>query len=254
MKVLSVLAGCIFLTLACGQGTPSDLDIAGGRPAEAGAFPAMVSLQAQWNGEYQHYCGGVLIAPQTVLSAAHCFFDYDEPLLAVVGEHDLSRRDPGEKRVMVSRIQVHPDYQSRTEENDLALLHLTKRVRVPVPDLNHRRLADTGGQQAVILGWGKTARLSGWPDRLMVGEVTLVDSAECQRRHRRDRVYETALCAGVVEEAVDSCEGDSGGPLLSHDGVLLGITSWGGRCGNRLRPGVYTRISSFAGWIRHRMR
>jgi secreted trypsin-like serine protease len=178
----------------------------------------------------------------------------------------------------------HPNYNRNTSENDIALLHLrdparSKPVRMlllPNPQF------ENAPTRATVTGWGvlrgdveqlndgtylsletreKVRREDVLPDRLMQVEMQLVAAGECKARNSSppnnhyivdDR---RNLCAGVPEGGKDSCQGDSGGPLMVDTGggswIQIGIVSWGvDRCGLAGFPGVYTRLSAFADWIR----
>ncbi|KAF1323954.1 Serine protease trypsin-like protein, partial [Globisporangium splendens] len=190
----------------------------------------------------QNICGGTLITPRHVLSAAHCA-GYDS--YVSVGSHFLSGSTDGQ-RIAVSRRIVHPSYGSPSEDsNDFMILELASAVTGVTPA---RLDAGTGavvGATATVLGWGDTSD-GGSPSRELrqVG-VPIYSNTNCARVLSIDS---TMLCAGGVANR-DSCQGDSGGPLINSAGTLIGVVSWGNGCGLAGYPGVYARVSVARSWI-----
>uniref|UniRef100_A0A2K6QT24 Complement factor D n=1 Tax=Rhinopithecus roxellana TaxID=61622 RepID=A0A2K6QT24_RHIRO len=179
--------------------------ILGGREAEAHARPYMASVQV--NGE--HLCGGVLVAEQWVLSAAHCLEDAaDGKVQVLLGAHSLSQPEPSKRLYDVLRAVPHPDSRPDTIDHDLLLLQVGP-VREGGARIVGRELQPVEGVGRVGPGWTRAA----------------------------------------PHGPVLSPQGDSGGPLVCA-GVLEGVVTSGSRvCGNRKKPGIYTRVASYAAWI-----
>jgi hypothetical protein len=85
--------------------------------------------------------------------------------------------------------------------------------------------------------------------RLREAAVTIFTAGRCAAFLGGDYLPGAAICAGRPEGGVDTCSGDSGGPLRDAAGTLVGVTSWGAGCGRPRLPGVYTRVSAIAGWV-----
>lgn len=221
-----------------------------GRDADPGEWPWMVSLRSDG-----HMCGGSIVSPTTVVTAAHCLEGMRAGDLAVrAGTREV---DGAGQRLDVARIIRHPDYDPDTVENDIALLRLDGRLRfgpgvgpISVAGAGFASAADPGSR-AWATGWGDLDEdgALGSPEILQEVEVPVVADGPCDRQLGIER--QVMLCAGG--EGAGTCYGDSGGPLASRgdDGVwyLIGITSWGEVCGEVGSPGVYAEVGAFVSWI-----
>ena len=225
--------------------------IIGGTPLTTGEMPWMVSLQQ----DNQHFCGGSLIAPGWVLTAAHCVEGPAWGLQVRADFIDLS--DPfGGQSADVAEVFIHPDYEMGAAA-DIALLKLD----TPIEGVTTIGLADEAfmttygapGALASVSGWGVTQMDGDIPSILQTVDVPLVSRDQCNSPSAYDgSIAETELCAGYAAGGKDSCQGDSGGPLmLLRQGqyVQAGIVSWGEGCALPDRYGVYARVASFNDWI-----
>jgi secreted trypsin-like serine protease len=271
----------------------------GGRQAGDGEYPFQVALlradsigdnpESQYNSQF---CGGSLIAPNWVLTAAHCLSNYGEVVAAasvavLTGTIDLMQGEP----ILASRVIVHEGYDEWTLENDIALVELSRPATAGPVDID--RMSAAAGR-ATVTGWGLTED-GEYPRYLIKSDIEIVPNAQCNNgiktiyaRSLREAVVSlgsqygidadaagrlgdemaealadplsaTMLCAGLPEGGRDSCYGDSGGPLVTMlDGkpTQIGIVSWGEgpvdaeiKCGHAGVYGVYSRVSSFTGWI-----
>ncbi|XP_070610357.1 serine protease 56 [Erythrolamprus reginae] len=234
--------------------------IVGGSRAKPGAWPWLVSVLL--NGELM--CSGVLVGSAWIVTAAHCFTGSRNELAwsVVLGDYDLSKRDEGEQVVPVSRILPHPKFDPKTFYADVALLELSAPVR-PSAWVNPVCLPErpTKTDQEVlcyIIGWGSLYEDGPPAEVVMEARVPILDQNLCRGALGSQLVSSTMFCAGYLSGGIDSCQGDSGGPLMCWDPsleryILHGITSWGSGCGERGKPGVYTRITAFADWIQQQM-
>ncbi len=236
------------------------LDIVGGGEAQPGAWPWMAALvnSSQSNAYQGQFCGGALIDPQWVLTAAHCTENNGpSDIDVVVGRHTLSSSE-GE-RISVMEIVQYPSFNSSTLDSDLALLHLStasSQPTIPVVGAGDANLFDPGTLVTVI-GWGLTDpnNNSSYMDALQQVSVPIVSNAVCNAGNAYNgQITANMLCAGYASGGKDSCSGDSGGPLMAPDTqgggwVQAGIVSWGDGCAAPNKYGVYTRVANFKSWI-----
>uniref|UniRef100_A0A8D0EW20 Peptidase S1 domain-containing protein n=1 Tax=Strix occidentalis caurina TaxID=311401 RepID=A0A8D0EW20_STROC len=246
----ATLGTCGLRPMAVDDGTSR---MVGGTDAQTGAWPWIVSIQDLWAAGTRHVCGGSLISPQWVLTAAHCFIKARHITMwrVVVGATHLTQLGPEAQVRTIKRLLVHEDYRNIPHINDIALLELDQPVQCSnsiqlacVPDASLKVSELT---TCYISGWvSTTARAEGPTDVLQESKVHLIDLNICNSsRWYLGAVHPHNLCAGYPQGGIDTCQGDSGAPLVCKDKNaeyfwLVGVTSWGRGCTRAKRPGIYT--------------
>ncbi|RHY92736.1 hypothetical protein DYB35_009038 [Aphanomyces astaci] len=228
--------------VACGDKAPDDgFEILGGREAKFGKHRYVVGLKASPVNETE--CGGSLIAPNVVLTAAHCLDDH--PPYVVVGTHYLTGFADGKLATVTEEIK-HPN------DIDVGIVILDRNITTIHPVAVSFEFVEAD-VLTWVRGWGYvTSRYSG-PKSQVLKElnVTTWSNTAASDALFPIPVTDTMLGAGGVK-GEDACTGDSGGPLTieENDTVrLVGVSIWGRGCGRRGKPGVYARVSSVRDFI-----
>ncbi|CAJ1461092.1 unnamed protein product [Effrenium voratum] len=235
-----------------------------GRDADECVWRWQVSLKSVSNGQF---CGGTLVEPGWVLTAAHCLADVTSNCavrnLRVEAGSWRRNEDLGKTKTSVERrvkkIYVHPLYQQNVPHDyDFALIQLDKAMPINecIGTACLPRSEEMPGTECSITGWGTVRSMGPTPEVLQEAGVQLLASSECEANYTEtsDVITGSMLCATGMSDLgiTDTCQGDSGGPLAcKEDGrhVLRGVTSWGQGCAFPNFPGVYSRVQTVMSWI-----
>ncbi|KAJ8672587.1 hypothetical protein QAD02_003846 [Eretmocerus hayati] len=251
--------------------------VVGGSPVPIESFPFVVSLRAPFDGK--HLCGGSILSPFIILTAAHCLKRFRANATTVqVGSSLVQPSNP--QRFEVVEAILHENFSEVSEishdlKNDIALLRLKLPIQIGSTDSNvtslvalfERNETVPDDSVATVIGWGAVEepgendyrpewvikempngtwkRESLFPERLMSVEIRTVSSEKCSHGYE-EAIESDRLCAYLPGK--DSCDGDSGGPLMIGR-KQAGIVSGGEDCAERNSPGIYTSVAYFREWI-----
>ncbi|PDT04862.1 peptidase C14 [Rhizobium chutanense] len=254
--------------------------VIGGQAAKKGEWPWQVKILApdpEQRGRFGGHCGGSLIAPRWILTAAHCVTSgrsgkqdlFARDLLIVEGKSKIDKvisvDGPDKPGLAVEDVIIHEDFDRKVFANDIALIKLAEPAvsRPAILASASDEDVEAAGHKAVVTGWGYTKADHGWDDKylpteLQEVELPIVPREDCRAAYRdssmrMNPIDERNVCAGYAEGGKDACQGDSGGPLVAQrpdkSWIQLGIVSWGAGCAEAEHYGVYTRVAAFRDWI-----
>ncbi|CAL1530385.1 unnamed protein product [Lymnaea stagnalis] len=252
--------GCGQRPLAPGNGVSELVSrIMGGKESIPYSWPAMCSFRTT-DAPDQHKCGGNLVrnlaGQYYLITTAHCVPDPKASLYeAHCGIHDRAdSSEPNRVILYFNHAAVHANHNPWTYDYDIAVL----RVITSVTTSNYISavcIPNEGwypNNSAIAVGWGSLGSAGVSPYKLHQVTKPIKSRPVCEERYGSASITLRMLCAGLPEGGVDSCEGDSGGPLytyIENRWTLTGLSSWGYGCGIAGRPGVYADIIELKDWI-----
>ncbi|XP_015833141.1 chymotrypsin-1 isoform X2 [Tribolium castaneum] len=222
--------------------------IVGGSYAQNHKYQFIVSIR--YGFKEQHGCGGTILGPNVVLTAAHCLYLRD-PISVRYGSNNLLENNV--RNVIIYGI-YHHDYNPKTFRNDIAVLHLRDTIKFceSVKPVVLGKLKSLH-QPVEVVGWGSVNPKDpiSISNELKVVEMRALYPRNCKKqmaKKYKSLIFSTHICTRGTRGRGD-CQGDSGGPLLDKNENQIGIVSWGVSCANK-SPNIYTNVEPYFTWLK----
>jgi len=253
------IAFLVLLNTQRGGASPNGNKIINGLDAPKNQYPWLVYMETA-SGPL---CGGTVLNSRYVLTAAHCMFrdpngkpGFRQPFHAseirvFAGVHNTEMMGlNGEQGVRVSSYVNHPGFKPRDSsfsdrwDNDYSILELMREI-IPTRTVSGACLSippDVGSVPVIAAGWGRTETGRG-SNTLRQVELQTMTRSNCASKNQF-QITENMICTESRESG--TCFGDSGGPLMTLDGKVVGVTSWGGDKNGRCLPpypSVFARVT-----------
>ncbi|UJR12890.1 hypothetical protein I4U23_017064 [Adineta vaga] len=233
----------------------------GGERSVKESWGWIVSLMEPIRNKSKHMCAAVIIDPNYLITAAHCVEDEMYTLSNTIVCAGSDRWSDGcQQKRSINKIFIHHEYNNKTSENDIAILHLDEPLnftdrwisKICLPNAKSGSQYPLPNTDVVAIGWGRTGISNTSTDNLQQVSLKVIDNlmSRCSTLISNRTVQ---ICAYAPHK--DTCKGDSGGPLMRFVPTkkrweLVGITSFGDfGCTSPMKAGIYTRVSVYHNFI-----
>ncbi|MEU0393516.1 serine protease [Streptomyces sp. NPDC006208] len=259
-RVSALLAAVFAAPLVLPPPAVADSVVVGGFPVKIEENPWVVALSSRdrFGGTRAgQFCGGAVVAPDKVMTAAHCLsrtvlgkeVSDVRDLRVISGRSELTGSQGRE--ILVRSAWIAPAFDAAANSSDMAVLTLAESLPASavLPLAGEGDAAYEPGTPAKVYGWGDMKGDGSYAPSLRAAQVSVLPDETCATAYPGGPgglyAKATMVCAGDLRGGHDACQGDSGGPLVAR-GRLIGLVSWGSGCGRADGPGVYTRVGTVA--------
>ncbi|KAK3103830.1 hypothetical protein FSP39_022242, partial [Pinctada imbricata] len=247
-------------------GSARSIRIVGGRESKPNSWPWQVEIVTK---QKKHLCGGTLIAPRWVITAAHCLMKRvlkGAKMLVRLGEHNKKVSEGTENDIAIKKFHLHEKFDYSAVRNDIALIELKKPIGVTnitgyacLPSRKQRRRKNI---LCSTIGWGRTNITNRRGSKVLREvEIPIVKRKKCKKAFNF-KITKFQICAGYRHGGKDACVGDSGGPLMCPElnsstqttkWYITGVTSYGEGCGQKNKFGIYVNVARYISWIKSKI-
>lgn len=252
--LLTIVLFKSFSKAGCANTVTHQERIVGGRTADTNKFPFVSAIIVTILKVSFLQCGSSIISVHWAISATHCIKLLEEaaiplPFIYIAAGHKEWSKGTRHK---VTKMIKNPYYDETRIANDHSLFkvkepfNMNTEIAVILASPNYKYVSNSS---ASVFGWGyNESKII--QDTLYFVDVIIFSREFCDRMWKKAGITTTAdmFCAGTYEGGYDACQFDSGGPIVQN-GILIGVVSWGGICGEKTEPGVYSKTSYFISWL-----